>query len=365
MSPNLEDGYWNHVDQVIKMAEKLGIYMGLLPFWSNCYVKNGLDTKDNFITYINFITNRYVDYPNIIWIMGGDIRGSVDPSLFHFIGENIKRNNKEKLISFHPFGRTSSSMWFHNASWLDFNMFQSGHRRYDQSNLDAWDDNSSKEKSFGEDNYKYVLRDHSYDIKKPTLDGEPSYEQIVQGLHDESQPYWQACDVRRYAYWSVFAGALGHTYGDNSVMQFHDKISIKGNYGAKDHWKEAIHHEGSSHMKHLTDLMNSLDFAQGAPAQELLVGEIKEKYERVAVFASENYILGYDYLGEEMTLDLSSYREKEMLAYWFDPTTGVYSYFTTINDKTILSFRPYRRKNGINDWVLVLVNKQQENMLSN
>lgn len=55
--------------------------------------------------------------------------------------------------------------------------------------------------NYGEDNRKYVVRDHSYDIMKPTVDGEPSYEQIPQGHHDPKEPYWQAQDVRRYAYW--------------------------------------------------------------------------------------------------------------------------------------------------------------------
>jgi hypothetical protein len=50
------------------------------------------------------------------------------------------------------------------------------------------------------------------------LDGEPSYEGIPQGLHDPTQPLWTDADARRYAYWSVFAGACGHTYGDNAVL---------------------------------------------------------------------------------------------------------------------------------------------------
>ena len=40
---------------------------------------------------------------------------------------------------------------------------------------------------------------------KPVLDGEPSYENIPQGLHHGTEPRGTAADVRRYAYWSVFA----------------------------------------------------------------------------------------------------------------------------------------------------------------
>ena len=129
-------------------------------------------------------------------------------------------------MGYHPFGRTSSSLWFHQEKWLDFNMFQSGHRRYDQASLNSWDDNAGKETFFGEDNWRYVERDRQAQPAKPTLDGEPSYEQIPQGLHDPSQPFWQDCDVRRYAYWSVFAGSAGHTYGSNAVMQFLSLIHI-------------------------------------------------------------------------------------------------------------------------------------------
>lgn len=106
---------------------------------------------------------------------------------------------------------------------------------------------------------------------KPTLDGEPSYERILQGLHDKTQPYWTAKDVRRYAYWSVFAGACGHTYGDNSVMQFYTEESEGVTYGAEDYWQDAMHHEGSGQMGHLKRLMESVDFRDGIIRDDLLV----------------------------------------------------------------------------------------------
>ena len=55
---------------------------------------------------------------------------------------------------------------------------------------------------------------------RPVLDGEPNYEDIPQGLHSDLEPRWNDLDIRRYAYWSVFAGSCGHTYGHNAIMQF-------------------------------------------------------------------------------------------------------------------------------------------------
>ncbi|MFV0240319.1 MAG: DUF4038 domain-containing protein, partial [Lacrimispora sphenoides] len=148
----------------------------------------------------------------------------------------------------------------------DFNLFQSGHRRYDQTQLNAWDDNLAAEGNFGEDSWRYVEREYARTLIKPVLDGEPSYEWVVQGLHDDSQPYWKAADVRRYAYWSVFAGAAGHTYGHNSIMQFYGDLSVPGAFGAKYLWMDAIHHSGGAQMIYLKKLMESVNYTEGRPS---------------------------------------------------------------------------------------------------
>lgn len=85
----------------------------------------------------------------------------------------MKEDRPDRLVGYHPFGRTSSSLWFHEEDWLDFNLFQSGHRRYDQTELGAWDDNSEKEGRYGEDCWQYVKRDYEKQPVKPVQE-EPS-----------------------------------------------------------------------------------------------------------------------------------------------------------------------------------------------
>jgi len=356
MRPDMEGGYWNHVDQVIRMAEAMGLYMGILPIWGSSIVKSGALNMGNVDSYCNFLMSRYKRYPNIVWIMGGDVRGDVNEELFNWMGEFFKKNDPDKLVGYHPFGRTSSSAWFHSREWLDFNMFQSGHRRYDQASLGAWDDNAVKEEFYGEDNWRYVVRDYGMNHPKPTVDGEPSYEHILQGLHDETQPYWQAADVRRYAYWPVFAGAFGHTYGDNSIMQFYRDTSKKGAFGVKDTWDNALHHPGSSHMTHLYQLMTSVDFIHGHAADELLVGAQGERYDRIVIFAGEDYLMAYDYSGRPFAVDLGGFTGKTMEMYWFDPATGVYSFVKEIKDLDTLEAVP-PKKDVDTDYVLVLRSK--------
>lgn len=349
----MDKTYWGFVDRALDMAEELGLYLGLLPSWGSL-VKDGVLNQENIAGYAEFLGKYFQGRSNIIWILGGDIRGDAGKDVYFMEAEILKRYDPKRLITYHPFGRTSSSLWFHDEEWLDFNMFQSGHRRYDQASLGEWDDNAERETFFGEDNWKYVERDHGHGTMKPTLDAEPSYEGIPQGLHNPHNPYWEEWDVRRYAYWSVFAGAAGHTYGSNAVMQFYTESDGQGAYGVRESWQDAIHHPGAAQMQYLKKLMESVDFVNGKPDDTMLLFGQKERYHRIAVFAGEDYVLCYDYSGDQFLLDLVRYMERPMDAYWMNPQDGTYSYIATLQGERKWLASPVARKDKANDWVLVL-----------
>ena len=193
------DAFWPLARRIVDAAAERGVFVALLPSWGSM-VSGGHLAGDKIDVYTDFLIERFGDCKNVLWLVGGDERGSAAPEDYKRIGRNLRRGCPDHLIGYHPFGRCSSSQWFHGEDWLDFNMFQSGHRRYDQLKLNQWDDKVDAETFVGEDNYRYVQHDRALEPAKPVLDGEPSYELIPQGLHDFTQPYWQACDVRRYAY---------------------------------------------------------------------------------------------------------------------------------------------------------------------
>lgn len=350
--PDVEGGFWHHVDDVVEAARELGLYMALLPSWGSM-VTQGLLNEGNAQAYATFLARRYGQCPSVLWLLGGDVRVEEHTRpIFDLLGNTLKELAPTQLIGYHPFGRTASSMWLCDAPWLDFHMFQSGHRRYDQDRLSAWDDNAEDEECFSEDNWMYVQRDHRVDPGRPTVDGEPSYEQIPQGLHDSSQPYWQDHDVRRYAWWAVLEGAMGHTYGDNAVMQFHIPGDSGGNYGVKVYWHEAIHHPGSGQMGHMAALLRALDFTNGAPARHILTSPQPKEYGRISAFAGRDYAILYSYVGQPFSVDLSSMGWSRMDAWWFDPAIGVYSYAGQYDAKA-QTFIPPVKPSGQNDWVLL------------
>ncbi|MBN1132376.1 MAG: glycoside hydrolase family 140 protein, partial [Bacteroidales bacterium] len=339
-----EYDYWDHIDYVIRLAEERGLYMALIPVWGS-NVRAGLVSREQAETYASYIANRYKTYSNIIWLNGGDVPGSDSTEVWNIIGETIQKTDPDHLVTFHPRGRMQSSMWFHDEEWLDFNMFQSGHRRYDQDDTEL---------NYGEDNWRYAMADYNRVPVKPTIDGEPSYEGIPQGLHDPEEPYWTDNDVRRYAYWSVFAGCFGFTYGHNSIMQFYKPTDRRPAYGAKIYWTEALDAPGSSQLQHLKSLMLSRPYFERVPDQSLIAGDEGEKYHRLMATAGKNYAFVYTYNGRNISVSGGAIPSDSLTANWFNPRNGEMSLIGRYKNNDIPEFDPPGEITDGNDWVLVL-----------
>ncbi len=339
--------YWDHVDYIIDKAAEKGIYMALVPVWGT-NVKDKRVKNDQAGKYAEFLAKRYKDKWNIIWLNGGDIRGSEGMPVWKKIGETLRENDPNHLITFHPRGRTASSDWFHNEKWLDFNMVQSGHRRYSQ-------DTSKNEKNhYGQDNWKYIDIDYALKPTKPTIDGEPSYEDIPQGLHDTKEPRWTASDVRRYGYWSVFAGAFGYTYGHNSVMQMFKLTDDKPAYGPRDQWDKAINAEGARQMIHLKNLILSRSYFDRIPDQSIIARKNGVQYNRLIATRGNDYAFIYAYNGNNMSINMGKIEGSKVKASWFDPRSGKTTIIGEFENKGVQHFNPPGDEIEGNDWVLIL-----------
>lgn len=347
-------GYWDHMDYIIKKAEQNGIYIGMVCIWGNL-VKAGLMNEKEAVAYGKFLAERYKDSPNIIWFIGGDVRGDIKPEVWNTLANTIKSIDKNHIMTFHPFGRTSSIKWFHNADWLDFNMFQSGHRRYDQTRGDG--DNTA-EAAVAEDNWRYVEAALAMKPAKPVIDGEPSYEEIPQGLHDPSEPWWKAPDVRRYAYWSVFAGSFGHTYGHNSIMQM-VKLATNGGYGATKTWFDALKDPGFNQMQYLKNLMLAFPFFDRVPDQNIIAGENGFRYDRAIATRGNDYLLVYTYTNRPMQVDLSKISGAKKNVWWYSPVDGSLKYVGEFDSK-VQRFNYEGAYGAGNDHVLIAVDANKD-----
>jgi hypothetical protein len=335
--------FWDHVDFIIDEAAKRGLYMALVPVW-------GSNIKDVTVKqatkYANFLANRYKKKSNIIWLNGGDIRGNEALDKWNAIGNTIKKIDKKHLMTFHPRGRNSSSAWFHNATWLDFNMFQSGHRSYAQDTL------STEKLHYGEDNWKYANDDYVLTPVKPTLDGEPSYEDIPYGLHKADQPYWKDYEIRRYAYWSVFAGGFGFTYGQNAVMQFYTPGDSGISYFPKQKWQDGLNASAASQMQHLKKLMLSESYFDRVPAQDIIVDN-EDRHKRVLATKGKNYAFIYSYTGKPVKINMEKFSGSRTMVSLFNPRDGFMHKYNLFENKGVQEFLFPNGSAVGNDWVLI------------
>lgn len=345
-SDSLQYDFWDHIDYAVKTAEENGIYMAMVPVWGG-NIKNV--TEEQAREYGKFLAERYKDSPNVIWLNGGDTFGNEYTNVWNALGESLDKYNPDKLITFHPRGRHDSSDWFHNADWLDFNMFQSGHRTYAQDDT---------ERNYGEDNWRYVKADYKLKPIKPTLDGEPSYEGIPYGLHDTLQPFWKAPEIRRYAYWSVFQGAAGFTYGHSAVMQMHPEDGGTGAYGNKKAWNVALDDPGAKQMQYLKELMLDYPYFSRRPDSSLIADQ-GERYDYQPATSGEGYAMVYTYNGREIKIDAGNLDFKDFTASWYDPRTGKKSEIEEMPEavENSYTFKPEGKQEDGNDWVLILEEK--------
>ncbi len=350
-TPN--EKYFEHVDWVVKKAAEYGIYLAITPTWGAhvediphpLFENHAVFTKENARAYGEFLGNRYKDSWNIIWIMGGDRSPVGYMEIWDNMAEGISTADKGKhLMTYHIYGGLSSSLYLHKRPWLDFNMIQSGHGRVFN------------------DNHTLVKHDYALEPTKPTIDGEPIYEDIPIGFTSVNG---RATDYhcRVAGYQAVFAGAFGHTYGHNSLWQMYRKGDTPI-LGAEKTWDQAIHSTGSYQMQHLKNLMLSRPFFSRVPAQELLgsldypgVDMPHATCDQVPGQKNATYMMVYMPFYGSHTIKTNKLQGEEIRAWWFDPRTGnafLIGTFPNTNAFNVPWNGRIREGEGGPDWVLVL-----------
>lgn len=344
--------YWDHMDYIIDVARQNGIYIGMVPIWGSM-VKAEKINAAQAEAYGTFLAKRYKDRPNIIWFVGGDLQGDIHPEVWEALAKAIKQSDPNHLMTYHPRGRYTSARWWSKASWIDFHTFQSGHRRYNQrmGNKDYPIVEGSEE-----DNWMYVDSTWKYRPMRPVMDAEPSYEAIPKGLHDPTEGRWMPEDVRRYAYWSVFAGSCGHVYGHNSIMQML-KPGYPTSYGTDGEelpWYEALKAPGYNQMKHLKNLMLALPYFSRVPDQTIISGQNGTRYDRLIATRGTDYLMVYNYTRRPMAIDLRKISGKEKRLWWMDAETGSLSYLGQRHNG-IVAIAPEALPRGGRDGVLIAI----------
>jgi hypothetical protein len=339
------EDYLKDVDWVVDKAESLGLYVGMLPTWGDKVNKKWgqgpeIFTPQNAKAYGEFLGRRYKNKP-IIWIVGGDrpVENEKQFAIWREMAAGLRAGDGGiHLMTFHPMGGRSSSEWFQKDSWLDFNMLQSGHGARDIAD------------------YGMIWNDYQKEPVKPVVDGESNYEDHPINWMAQNG-YFTDFDVRKQAYWAVFAGACGNTYGCHDVWQFYQK-GREPVSAARTQWKEALKLPGASQMQYLKALVESRPYLSRVPDQSLLETPPGGDGDHCQATRDldGSYALIYIPSGKAVKINLAKLSGAKLKAWWYDPREGGANPAGEFEKKGVQEFiPPAAAKSGdADDWVLVL-----------
>ncbi len=370
--------YFAYLDWILDKAEEYGFYVLLLPVWGQLVVGDNwvgktfdkTVTEENSYEYGCWIGNRYKNRDNILWCLGGDrqpIHKGIDyKNVWRRMAEglakgitglDLKYNEpskvwRELMITYHACheaetGECSTmSYWTEEEAWISYIMLQSGH-------------------GLAPKNYELVKKEYDRSIVMPVWDGEPAYEMmpttwpVIKEFHD----HWI---VRKRAYWSLFAGSFGHTYGHASVWCM---IAEKEkNQFTKYTWFEALECPGAWNMKILRDFLESRDISSCVPAQEMLLMQQEkqdipmDEHAQACRQEDGDFACIYFPSGGKEKINVSNLKGHTFHIWWFNPRDG--KCYTQDN---VITEAPKKVENCANeievasptkgastDWVLVI-----------
>ena len=329
-SPQAPNDYWDNVDYVVEAVRKRGMYLALLPTWGATMITgSGEYTVDEAKSYGQFLSRRYRDVPNIVWVLGGDTkallqgydknqvlkdfdnravyRAMAEGLVSGTTGQNPNWNENhdawdELFITYHPDGDApyNSSNWFHKDAWLDAN------------GVEVWKE--------VDEVYRTMLDDYQLvDPIKPSLFLEGSYEY---GTYRHECGWVTPLRVRRQFYHTFFAGSAGHTYGAGPIWSMRGS---GGDYNCGYTWQQALDFPAAAQIATVArEFLIEHEWSEWVPDGRVLQGY-------GAVGEKENLKTGVTSASGDMALvyfsNNSETRVKNTLgqaagAYWFDPRDG-------------------------------------------
>lgn len=358
------EGYFRHVDYTIDLANRLGLYVAVLPTWGK-YVgrmpwypqgERNVFTAASAHRYGRFLGARYRER-GVVWVLGGDRPWPGSEDIYRAMARGLREGGAEQPMTYHPIGPGNTATMLPDEPWLDFHFVQSGHSR-------RW-----------HNNHDLVALAYRAVPTRPVIDGEPCYEKLPVGFHPQNG-YFEADDVRRAAWQSVMAGAAGHTYGCNNIWQMWKPGRQPLCWCTPEPWSDCLHLPGANQMRWLRRCFESRPFGALRPDTGVLVRRdpfpdyddathsIQHTDRCFALHDAgpdrrgASTIVVYLPMALAPTLDTTAIAGRRLRPWWFDPRTGL-AFPQPIVENTgtyepAWHWRPWQVKLEGVDWVLVV-----------
>ena len=341
---NFDATYWAHIDYVIQQAAARGITVVASPAFvgltsSGGYLNSYLDSSDSVMTaYGAWLGNRYANYPNIIWSLGGDANYEIS-GLYQKINNlavGIRSTDPNHLMTAELCPQEECGFG-HSSTQDDWTAANVGTTPAPM-NLNWIYDQQAYIQAGCATNY---ARSGAW----PQLLGETWYEG-TNGL--------TALQIREEGYWGVLSGCtLGYLFGNDAIWTMGGPYDTLG-----ETWQSQLGSNGSVTQQHMGALMRSREFWKMVPDsnhQTLTAGYGSGSTLSVAARTSDGQtIIAYVPTGNASTITINmsmiSSSSNAANSWWFNPSTGATTLIGKFATSGSRSFTPP----DANDWVLVI-----------
>lgn len=292
-----DERYFSLVTFLLSEAQRRRMVVTLLPTWGDKFnrkwgVGPEVFTPENAFAYGQYLGGLAGRFDNLIWMLGGDrpIENERHRAVIDAMAAGIRRGEgRHHLMTYHPCGEASSADFLKGCDYLDFHAVQSGH------GFGGWH------------SHRMVARTLAAE-DKPCLDAECFYEDFPVDFCLDWGYRWGPSDIRRRVYANLVSGALGHTYGHQSVWCFRDKRDAEYPY----RWKEALHRPMALQMKQVNKLISFIDLLSLEP------GGLSAN---CLSAAGSDYALVYPTRGRRVFVDIGK-RFACVRLQWYDTAAG-------------------------------------------
>ncbi|KAB2656459.1 DUF4038 domain-containing protein [Brucella tritici] len=319
---DLNPKYFDHAAWVIERAQQLGLVVLLAPAYLGVSGGNQgwfRDIKaagpEKMHLYGQKVAERFRQYPNIVWIMGGDFN-TPDERLVSSMAEAIMKISPTSLKTVHPSPETDTAERWSKNDWFTFDAFYS---------------------------YKDV---HAGMLKRTA---EAAMPVVLLETFYESERVTTAQTIRRNAYGALLAGAAGQLFGNNPIWHF-SSSGLAAYHGT---WRDALNSPGAQSMTALKTLFDKLPWSQLQPDRERRIAVNPESYASFLSDGTLSVIYG-DANGFAVQKDAVKNGQKVL---WYDPFSGTFAGAGGPKiEGAIATYMPKQAKNAGDgtDWLLLI-----------
>jgi hypothetical protein len=322
-TPN--EPYFLLADSIIARANELGLlvfldasYLGYTCGSQGWCSEISAASSATMNSWGQYVGNRYKNYPNIIWVMGGDADPtSVKNKLESMVsGMKIFDTVYSRIYTAHNEPETESITHWSGSTWLTLN----GVYTYSTT---------------------YTASQTAYTVV-PTI----PFIMMESAYENENNSTSQT--LRAQAYWSFLKGGCGHIFGNNPIWKFSSG------------WQSALNSAGSVSMTYFYNLVKSRHWYFLLPAAGTkIITSGAGSGTTLATFAytsDSTSIIGYMPTSRTVTINPSLLKDDSLHVWWYNPSNGVFI-DAGINSKATRSYNPP----DVGDWVMIADGKGFDN----